>query len=34
MSHGMCPECMERYYGKENWYRKMKEESCEKNKKK
>jgi PAS domain S-box-containing protein len=25
MSHGMCPECMERYYGKEGWFRKMKE---------
>ncbi|MBU1056631.1 MAG: HAMP domain-containing protein [Proteobacteria bacterium] len=21
-SHGMCPECMERYYGKQDWYKK------------
>jgi PAS domain S-box-containing protein len=26
MSHGMCPECMDKFYGNESWYRKLKRE--------
>ncbi len=24
-SHGMCPECSDKFYGNEDWYKKMKE---------
>lgn len=27
-SHGVCPECSERLYGRENWYKKMKKQKC------
>jgi len=29
-SHGMCPECSDELYGKEDWYIEMKKEQNEK----
>ncbi|MBU0464867.1 MAG: hypothetical protein KKE12_14915 [Proteobacteria bacterium] len=30
-SHGMCPECSDELYGKEDWYIEMKNEKKQKN---